>query len=360
MRTTRRGFTLIELLVVIAVIAILAALLLPAIERARAQARRVQCVSQLKQIGLAFLSFSHDHNNQFPMKVSTNLGGSLEFLDTAGRLNGAFYFAYRHFQPLSNYLVEARVLVCPRDRRAISTNFPGLKNENISYFVNIEAEPGETDSILAGDGNIRDVIPAALGGAARQISWTGDLHRFAGNVLFGDGHVEQLRNATLLATLGVNGRAPTILAPVPGGTEFPAALPRTPGGNPSANGAGPGIFQQLGELAKRHGGATLASVPVTVNQELPGVPVAQTNPLARPPGLKTAAVISSAPLAAPAPAQMDEWLPKRIVIELKQTARWLLYAVLLLLLAGVLTCELLRRHRVDSRSHAIAVRGPRG
>ncbi len=90
MRTTRRGFTLIELLIVIAVIAILAALLLPAIERARAQARRAQCLSHLKQVGLAFLSFSHDHNNQFPMKVSTNLGGSLEFVDIASRLNGGF------------------------------------------------------------------------------------------------------------------------------------------------------------------------------------------------------------------------------------------------------------------------------
>jgi prepilin-type N-terminal cleavage/methylation domain-containing protein/prepilin-type processing-associated H-X9-DG protein len=355
MQTGRRGFTLIELLVVIAVIAILAALLLPAIERARAQARRVQCLSQLKQIGLAFLSFAHDHNNLFPMKVSTNQGGSLEFVDATNRLNGGFFSAYRHFQPLSNYLVEARVLVCPRDRRAIPTNFPGLRNENISYFVNVDAEAGETDSIVAGDGNIREVVATGPGAAAGQISWTGDLHRFAGNVLFGDGHVEQLNNARLLATLGASGRAPSILGPVSGGTGFPApAAARPPGSNPSESGGGPGILQQLGDLAKRHGGSA------TINQEVTGFPITQTNAVTRPTVPKVAAAISNAPLPGAAPAQLDQWLPRRIVVELTRTAPWLLYAVLLLLLAGILACELLRRHRIGSRSGALVVRGGRG
>ena len=60
------AFTLIELLVVIAIIAILAALLLPALARAKESARSAQCLSQMRQIGLAVRLYADDHEDQFP------------------------------------------------------------------------------------------------------------------------------------------------------------------------------------------------------------------------------------------------------------------------------------------------------
>ena len=62
----RTAFTLIELLVVIAIIAILAALLLPTLARAKQKGQQAVCLSNLKQIGLAFEMYLGDHENRFP------------------------------------------------------------------------------------------------------------------------------------------------------------------------------------------------------------------------------------------------------------------------------------------------------
>lgn len=62
-----RGFTLIELLVVIAIIAILAAILFPVFARARENARRASCMSNMKQLGLSFMQYTQDYDEQLPI-----------------------------------------------------------------------------------------------------------------------------------------------------------------------------------------------------------------------------------------------------------------------------------------------------
>jgi prepilin-type N-terminal cleavage/methylation domain-containing protein len=196
------AFTLIELLCVMAIIAILAALLLPALTKGGAQARRVQCLNNLRQVGIAFHSFAHDHNGKFPMAVSANAGGSLELVRSAYMAPGNYAVAYRPFQDLASELVTPGLLICPADMRARAINFGMLRNENLSYFVGANADYSQPLSLLAGDRNVTNdyVMPGAVArlGADNYLRWTSELHQYKGNLLRADGDVEQHNGFNLL------------------------------------------------------------------------------------------------------------------------------------------------------------------
>lgn len=340
MRARQSAFTLLELLIVIAIVAILATLILPALERARARARRVQCVHQLKQVGLAFHSFAHDHNNLFPMQTATNAGGSKEFADAAARIAGEFYFAYRHFQPLAGHLLNPAPLKCPVDRRrATATNFTTMNNGNISYFVTADAEFGDSQSILAGDGNLVAQTSRVNLTSDRSLSWNAEMHYLAGNVLFGDGHVEQWRNAPASGPSQPGKGAGTIFLPVPPPQAPP--YPRGENGHHARSegggaGSSAGVFAQLETISRvSTQQATLSNVArATTNL---GKPVPAVTQPAKP--VETA-VLSPVPGTAG-----DSW-PKRLSQHLTHTGRWPLFTAILLLLGALLTFELLRRHRV--------------
>src|SRR6266568_2342776 len=78
------------------------------------RAQRINCVNNLKQIGLGFRQWALDNNDQFSFNVSMNAGGSLEFCDRDK--DGFDRNAFRHLQPMSNELNTTKILVCPKDR----------------------------------------------------------------------------------------------------------------------------------------------------------------------------------------------------------------------------------------------------
>lgn len=230
------GFTLIEMLVVIAIIGILAALLLPALNTAKLRAKRTACVNNLRQVGLGFQMFAHEHDGKLPMQVPFRDGGTEELVTVTNQEAADFTSAYRHLQALSNELVTPKILLCAMDPRTAAENFPTLRNTNVSYFVNLRAENGKSTSILAGD---RNLTGSGTSGqtvlrldANHYLRWTAELHRFKGNLLYGDGHVEELNRPALLVTTA-NADAVASLAlptdePPPVGLEPDPSTPEHP------------------------------------------------------------------------------------------------------------------------------------
>jgi prepilin-type processing-associated H-X9-DG protein/prepilin-type N-terminal cleavage/methylation domain-containing protein len=208
-----QAYTLFELLTTMAIIGLLAALLMPAVSKGYARARRVYCINSLRQSGIAFHGFAHGHDDKFPIQVSTNAGGSLEWLQSTYGINDEFYFSYRHFLPLANELRTPKILTCPSDTRQPALRFESFHNENLSYFVAANPELGKSDSVVAGDRNLSPTFGsiARIGGAL-YLKWTRELHQFRGNVLFADGHVEQL-NDILRITNATSTKVDQLLVP---------------------------------------------------------------------------------------------------------------------------------------------------
>ena len=200
------AMTLAEVFVVVVVVGLFAILFLSVPDRnGYARATRIQCVNNLKQIGLACRVWEGD-GNKYPMFVSETNGGTMEF--TTGPN------AWRHLQVMSNELSTPKILICAAETdrsRHVATNW-SLNNSNLSFFVGIVSNETNPQLILSGDHNITNGTSLRNGVLSLTTNhltgWTTEVHNKVGNIGLADGSVQQVSLSgvrVLVENAGVDG-----------------------------------------------------------------------------------------------------------------------------------------------------------
>jgi prepilin-type N-terminal cleavage/methylation domain-containing protein/prepilin-type processing-associated H-X9-DG protein len=214
-----RALTLTEVLVSVAVVCVLTGVAYLAFHRPKVvhrivhqnQSSEIQCVNNLKQIGLAFHVWEGDNGDKLPMRVPAKKGGAME---PALRGNVAPVF-----QVMSNELSTPRILLCPADAdRFAAKNFTtGFDNSTISYFAGVDAADDKPAMFLSGDENFAiDSRPVKSGllllATNAPVSWTAARHVNRGNIGLADGSVQTTGSSSLRQMLVQTGVATNRLA----------------------------------------------------------------------------------------------------------------------------------------------------
>jgi len=193
-----RALTLIEVLVIIAAITIVATLVLPPGHH-RVRAKRIVCVNNLRQMGIAFRIWSNEHSELLPWNVPQTNGGTMELAMSAD--------VSRHFEIASNEMNSPKILYCPSDTQRSKTNAwqPRISNQNISYFVGLDAAETKPQSILSGDRNLSTNNNILVGVVTfpnpTAVHWTSAIHKGEGNFGLGDGSVMQVSARNLFQSV---------------------------------------------------------------------------------------------------------------------------------------------------------------
>jgi prepilin-type N-terminal cleavage/methylation domain-containing protein len=208
---TNRALTMTEVLVVIAMLAVVAVIILPMIAASKKRTSRIGCASNLRQIVYACRIWEGDNGDKYPMGISVTNGGSLELAATGNVLDT--------FLVMSNNLSTPRILHCPEDTNSFSAaNFSaGFNNQNISYFVGLDAGDNYPQRMLSGDDNFEiGGVPVKSGllevPTNTPIAWTAARHKFVGNIGLCDGSVQEVDNSSLASFFNQTGVATNRLA----------------------------------------------------------------------------------------------------------------------------------------------------
>jgi len=202
------AMTLFEVAVVIATLLIVAALFLPRL----LESKRIDCVNNLKQVGLAFRVWAGDNNDKYPMGTSVTNGGTMELAATGNVLEC--------FLVMSNELSTPKILVCPEDADRIPARFfpDFVSNSNLSYFVGVDAtNDADPRRVLSGDGNFQIGSVPVTSGLLRlrtnaPVAWTAARHIHRGNLTFADGSVLETDDKSLAQKMQETGLATNRLA----------------------------------------------------------------------------------------------------------------------------------------------------